>query len=50
MEARIMRDRDDGMDANIINEPGVLWLRGDNVALEYWNEKAICRWMGSFRR
>ena len=38
MEARIMRD--DGTDANI-NEPGELWLRGDNVALGYWNnEKA----------
>ena len=32
--------RDDGTDANI-NEPGELWLRGDNVALGYWNnEKA----------
>ena len=38
MEARIMRD--DGTDANF-NEPGELWLRGDNVALGYWNnEKA----------
>ena len=32
--------RDDGTDANV-NEPGELWLRGDNVALGYWdNEKA----------
>ena len=38
MEARIVRD--DGNDANV-NEPGELWLRGDNVALGYWNnEKA----------
>ena len=38
MEARIIRD--DGTDANI-NELGELWLRGDNVALGYWNnEKA----------
>ena len=38
MEARIVRD--DGTDANI-NEPGELWLRGDNIALGYWNnEKA----------
>ena len=38
MEARIVRD--DGTDANL-NEPGELWLRGDNVALGYWNnEKA----------
>ena len=38
MEARIMRE--DGTDANI-NEPGELWLRGDNIALGYWNnEKA----------
>ena len=38
VEARIMRD--DGTDANV-NEPGELWLRGDNVALGYWdNEKA----------
>jgi acyl-CoA synthetase (AMP-forming)/AMP-acid ligase II len=38
LEARIMRD--DGTHANI-NEPGDLWLRGDNVALGYWNnEKA----------
>jgi long-subunit acyl-CoA synthetase (AMP-forming) len=37
-EAHIMRD--DGTDADI-NEPGELWLRGDNVALGYWNnEKA----------
>jgi len=38
MEARIMRD--DGTDANI-NETGELWMRGENVALGYWNnEKA----------
>jgi acyl-CoA synthetase (AMP-forming)/AMP-acid ligase II len=38
MEARIMRDA--GTDANI-NEPGELWMRGNNVALGYWNnEKA----------
>lgn len=38
MEARIMRD--DGTDADT-NETGELWLRGDNVALGYWNnEKA----------
>ncbi|KAF8800324.1 acetyl-CoA synthetase-like protein [Phlegmacium glaucopus] len=38
MEARIMRD--DSTDANV-NEPGELWLRGNNVALGYWNnEKA----------
>ena len=38
MEARIMRH--DGTNANV-NEPGELWLRGDNVALGYWNnEKA----------
>ena len=38
MEARIIRD--DGTDANV-NEPGDLWLRGNNAALGYWNnEKA----------
>ena len=38
MEARIMRD--DGTEANI-DEHGELWLRGDSVALGYWNnEKA----------
>ena len=38
LEARIMRD--DGTDANV-NELGELWLRGDTVALGYWdNEKA----------
>lgn len=34
MEARIVRD--DGTDAKT-NETGELWLRGDNVALGYWN-------------
>ena len=38
MEARIVRA--DGTDADV-NEPGELWLRGDNIALGYWkNEKA----------
>ena len=38
MEARIMRD--DGTEANT-DELGELWLRGDSVALGYWNnEKA----------
>ena len=40
MEARIMRD--DGTDTNL-NEPGELWLRGDNVALGYWNNEKASR-------
>jgi len=34
MEARIVRD--DGAEADV-NEPGELWLRGDNITLGYWN-------------
>ena len=38
MEARIVRD--DGTIAGP-NEPGELWLKGENVAMGYWrNEKA----------
>ena len=38
VEARIVRD--DGMFAGY-NEPGELWLKGENVAIGYWrNEKA----------
>lgn len=38
MEARILRE--DGTEAGV-NEPGMLWLRGRNVALGYlYNEKA----------
>ncbi|KAF9004607.1 hypothetical protein BDQ17DRAFT_1240838 [Cyathus striatus] len=38
MEAKVMRD--DGTDAEV-DEVGEVWLRGDNIALGYWNnEKA----------
>jgi len=38
MEARILRD--DGTEADL-NEVGEIWLKGQNVALGYWNnEKA----------
>jgi len=40
MEARIRRE--DGSDADL-NEPGELWLKGDNIALGYWNDEKANR-------
>ena len=36
MEARVVRD--DGTDADV-NEVGELYLKGNNIALGYWNNK-----------